>query len=53
MSFLDRVRECNEHDLAKFKPLFADDVRIGWLRDETIRLLSNYPEVFEVRKSLD
>ena len=50
VSFLDRVRECNKHDLAKFRPLFADDVRVGWLRDETIRLLSGYSEVFEVRK---
>lgn len=50
MSFLDRIRECNENELAAFKPLFADEVRVGWVREKTVALLANYPEVFEIRK---
>lgn len=50
MSFLDRVRECNTHDLSKFKPFFADDVRVGWIRGDVAPLLSAYPEIFEIGK---
>lgn len=34
MAFIDHVRACNAHDLARFRPLTADGVRIGWVRPE-------------------
>lgn len=48
MSFLDRIRECNEHDLSRFRPLFVGEARVGWVRDDMARLLAPYPEVFAV-----
>lgn len=34
MAFIDHVRACNAHDIARFRPLTADGVRIGWVRPE-------------------
>ena len=48
MSFLDRIRECNEHDLSRFRPLFVAGTRIGWVRDDMVRLLTDFPDVFSV-----
>ena len=48
MSFLDRIRECNEHDLSRFRPLLVGRARIGWVRDGMARRLADFPDVFSV-----
>ena len=32
MSFLDRIRACNAHDLSRFRPFEVEGHRIGWIR---------------------
>ncbi len=32
MSFLDRIRACNAHDLSGFRPFEVEGHRIGWIR---------------------
>ncbi|MCG5243588.1 DUF4743 domain-containing protein [Azospirillum doebereinerae] len=32
MSFLDRIRACNAHDLSGFRPFELDGHRLGWIR---------------------
>jgi len=48
VSFLDRVRECNAHDLAQFLPFFVEGVRAGWVGNELARRLARFDDVFEV-----
>ena len=48
MSFLDRVRECNVHDLAQFLPFFVEGVRVGWVGKEFARRLAGFDDVFDV-----
>ncbi|MFQ5995270.1 MAG: DUF4743 domain-containing protein [Acidiferrobacterales bacterium] len=48
MSFLDRVKECNHHDLSRFRPLYIGEHRVGWVRDDRAALLSDYPDVFRL-----
>ena len=47
MSFLDRIRECNEYDLGRFQPLRIAGHRLGWVRHDIAERLANYPHVFE------
>lgn len=48
MSFLDRIREGNEHDLGRFRPFYIDRQRLGWVRHDIAERLSDFVEVFEV-----
>lgn len=48
MSFLDRIRECNEHDLSQFKPLYIGQNRVGWVRYDMVEQLADYPDVFAI-----
>jgi hypothetical protein len=48
MSFLDRVRECNTHDLARFVPFFVEGVRVGWVGRDFSRRLAGFDDTFEV-----
>ncbi|MGQ0662249.1 MAG: DUF4743 domain-containing protein [Pseudomonadota bacterium] len=48
MSFLDRIRECNAHDLAHFRPFVVAGTRVGWVRHALARRLAEFPAVFEV-----
>lgn len=47
MSLLDRIRECNVHDLSRFVPFTVAGVRVGWVKKPFIERLAAYPEVFE------
>jgi hypothetical protein len=49
VSFLDRIRECNAHDLANFLPFFVDDVRVGWVRKALADRLAGFGDTFEVQ----
>lgn len=48
MSFRDRLAELNNGDLTRYQPLSALGRRIGWVREDRVRLLENYPDVFVV-----
>jgi isopentenyldiphosphate isomerase len=48
MSYLDRIRDCNQARLQDFIPLFVDDRRVGWLTASFINTLSRWPQVFHV-----
>jgi isopentenyldiphosphate isomerase len=47
MSFLDRVRECNEYDLGRFQPLRVAGHRLGWVRQDIADRVIRYPDVFK------
>ena len=47
MSLLDRIRECNVHDLSRFVPFTVAGVRVGWVKKTFIERLEAFPEVFE------
>jgi hypothetical protein len=49
VSFLDRVRECNAHDLASFLPFFVDRVRVGWVRKPLAERLAQFVDTFDVQ----
>lgn len=48
MSFLDRIAECNAHDLSCFLPFTIDGARLGWVRHDRVRRLAGFPDVFVV-----
>ena len=48
MSFLDRIRECNTHDLANFRPFIVAGQRVGWVRHAFADTLAGFPDVFDV-----
>ena len=48
MSYLDRIAECNAHDLAGFLPFEIAGTRVGWLRPAFARLLAPHGAVFEI-----
>ena len=48
MSYLDRIAECNAHDLDGFLPFRIGEAQPGWIRPEFARLLADYPEAFAV-----
>jgi len=46
MSFLDRIRECNDHDLSGFLPFEVAGQRLGWVRRGFAELLLPFDDVF-------
>jgi Domain of unknown function (DUF4743) len=46
MSFLDRIRECNAHDLARFRRFLVAGEPVGWLRHEFADRLQRFTDVF-------
>lgn len=48
MSFLERIDECNTHDLAAFRPFEVEGVRYGWVRHDLAERLAGFGEVFAV-----
>ncbi len=46
MSFLDRIAECNRHDLSGFRPFLVDGVRVGWVRHALVERLARFGDVF-------
>ncbi len=48
MSFLDRINECNGHDLGRFVPFRVGGTRLGWVKRPFARRLEAYPDVFRV-----
>lgn len=48
MGWLDRIAECNRHDLSGFLPFEVEGKRIGWVRRSLCGQLAERPEVFAV-----
>lgn len=48
MSYLDRIREANVHDLHAFLPLYIAGTRYGCVKGAFAETLSRWPEVFDV-----
>jgi isopentenyldiphosphate isomerase len=48
MSFLDRIDECNAHDLANFRPFLVGGARFGWVRHALAVRLAEFGSVFAV-----
>ncbi len=48
MSFLDRIRECHNHDPAGFRPWIVAGEIVGHLRDGIAARLTSFPSVFSV-----
>lgn len=46
MSFLDRIVECNRHDLSGFRPFIVAGARVGWLRHGFIERLRDLSDIF-------
>ena len=48
MGFLDRIAECNAHDLSGFLPFCVGDARPGWVKPGFARRLRAFPDTFAV-----
>lgn len=48
MSFLDRIEECNAHDLARFRPFRVAAARVGWVAEGFAARLAAFPGVFRI-----
>jgi hypothetical protein len=48
MAFLDHIRICNRHDMAKFRPFSVEGKEIGWVRHDVAQRLAAFPETFRV-----
>ncbi len=48
MSFLDRIEECNAHDLGNFLPFVVAGLRVGWVTRGFADRLTAYPAAFAV-----
>ncbi len=48
MSFLDRITECNNADLTRFRPFRIGVEQAGWVYTEFVPILRRFPEVFLV-----
>lgn len=48
MSYLDRIRACNQWNPRDFIPFLVDGERVGWVRPGFAAHLRQWPEVFEV-----
>ena len=48
MSFLDRIRAANTHDLGKFLPFSVSGTRVGCVKKSFAETLARWPEVFRI-----
>ena len=48
VSFLDRVNECNAHDLSNFFPFFVEGRRVGWVKKGVAQRLAAFAGIFDV-----
>lgn len=49
MSFLDRIAECNNADMRRYRPFEVAGAQVGWVDADFAAQLARHPEVFEVR----
>ncbi len=51
MSFLDRIGECNDFELADYRPFVVDGERVGWVGHDFAERLAVLGEVFMVNNA--
>jgi 8-oxo-dGTP pyrophosphatase MutT (NUDIX family) len=49
MSLLDRIRECNVHEMSHFVPFAAGGAQVGWVKRPFAARLREFSDVFVVR----
>lgn len=50
MSYLDRIRACNTRDMTRYRPFWAADVQVGFVRSDMAEAIAPYADVFQVEK---
>jgi isopentenyldiphosphate isomerase len=50
MSFLDRINECNAHDLANFRRFTVAGQKVGWVRHALADRLAAFADIFTVTR---
>lgn len=48
MSYLDRIREANRHNLGNFLPFSVSGIRVGCVKVTFAEVLARWPEVFRI-----
>lgn len=48
MAFLDRIGECNAHDISRFRPFHVAGRQVGWLRHDLAGHVGRFDRVFSV-----
>lgn len=48
MSYLDRIRICNNYTLTGFRPFYVGKVRVGYIKDAFAEQLRHWPRVFQI-----
>jgi isopentenyldiphosphate isomerase len=48
MSFLDRIRACNQRDLSRYRAFHVQGVHIGYVRHDMANAIRPYVDVFQV-----
>lgn len=48
MSYLDRIAACNTHEMGHFRPFFAGEERVGWIKPPFAAKLTGFPGVFRI-----
>ncbi len=49
MTFLERIAECNRHDLSRFAKLYVQGIRAGWVRRDRLPVLEAWPDLVTTR----
>lgn len=50
MSFLDRIAECNAHDLSRFRPFIVASQGVGWVHHPLADRLAAFADIFTVTR---
>ncbi len=48
MSYLERAKICNNHDLTDYRPFNVNGLAYGWIRNSFAEILEEWPDVFEI-----
>ncbi|WP_096527079.1 DUF4743 domain-containing protein [Candidatus Nitrosoglobus terrae] len=48
MSYLSHIKDCNNCQLANFRPFYVDGIRVGHLKHDFAERLKSWPTVFQV-----
>jgi len=48
MGYLDRVKACNAYDPRKFRGVYVEGRRVGWVKHDFAAILERWPAVFAV-----
>ena len=47
MSYLEKIQQCNNRRADAFEPLWVEDRRVGWIRNDYVSSLRPFADVFE------